>query len=336
MNEEKAIERQAAEDYLKASKPDDDLSSPESGVSPDPKLQTSSEKRRVLRSAEDDVQSAEKTPSSPLSPASSDFNIFTPNNFNNFNKRALCRVKKQGTGHPWTADEDADLSKGYQKYGFQWTTIAKDKELCLSHRTGAQVRDRFRMKYPIVYQSSVPLPLPDATKRPSRARPDRKSPIVLSARAKPSSNTPTQLMFIINGSVNPPNSITSKASVVSTARNVSYAQRSLSEAQAPSTPAIVDRFAGLDVQPLPDPVGDGDGQSDSASSADLSATQRSRQSSAEAEEARHLSILGLLNEESGQGSRLPPFKYSFDHWSTGSVTLPPLHWEEVCPEFPLK
>lgn len=51
----------------------------------------------------------------------------------------------------WTDVEDEHLEKGYKKYGFSWTRIAKDPELDLAHRTGPQVRDRFRTKFPGLY-----------------------------------------------------------------------------------------------------------------------------------------------------------------------------------------
>ena len=51
----------------------------------------------------------------------------------------------------WTDIEDEHLEKGYKKYGFSWTRIAKDPELDLAHRTGPQVRDRFRTKFPALY-----------------------------------------------------------------------------------------------------------------------------------------------------------------------------------------
>ena len=52
----------------------------------------------------------------------------------------------------WTDAEDADLVKGYQKYGFQWSQIARDPSLIFSNRTGAHVRDRFRLKFPDIYR----------------------------------------------------------------------------------------------------------------------------------------------------------------------------------------
>ena len=52
----------------------------------------------------------------------------------------------------WTDAEDADLVKGYQKHGFQWSLIARDPSFTFSNRTGAHVRDRFRLKFPDIYR----------------------------------------------------------------------------------------------------------------------------------------------------------------------------------------
>ena len=53
----------------------------------------------------------------------------------------------------WMENEDADLAKGYQKYGFQWSLIARDPTLTFLNRTGAHIRDRFRLKFPDVYRN---------------------------------------------------------------------------------------------------------------------------------------------------------------------------------------
>lgn len=58
----------------------------------------------------------------------------------------------------WTEREDADLATGYQKHGYQWTAISKDITLNLAHRTGPQVRDRFRLKYPELYTNAGATP----------------------------------------------------------------------------------------------------------------------------------------------------------------------------------
>lgn len=59
--------------------------------------------------------------------------------------------RKRARRKPWNDAEDAALAEGYRQHGFQWTQIAKDPTLCLSNRTGNQVRDRFRLKYPDLY-----------------------------------------------------------------------------------------------------------------------------------------------------------------------------------------
>ena len=63
----------------------------------------------------------------------------------------------------WTEIEDTNLEKGYKKHGFCWTDITQDSELNLSHKTGPQVRDRFRTKFPELYGG-------DARRNPSRQR----------------------------------------------------------------------------------------------------------------------------------------------------------------------
>ena len=56
----------------------------------------------------------------------------------------------------WTRAEDLDLVKGHQKHGFSWTNIVKDSELNLKHKTGPQARDRFRIKFPAIYEQNPP------------------------------------------------------------------------------------------------------------------------------------------------------------------------------------
>ena len=56
----------------------------------------------------------------------------------------------------WTRAEDLDLVKGYQRHGFSWTNIVKDSDLKLTHKTGPQARDRFRIKFPAIYEQNPP------------------------------------------------------------------------------------------------------------------------------------------------------------------------------------
>lgn len=56
----------------------------------------------------------------------------------------------------WTRAEDLDLVKGYQRHGFSWTNIVKDCDLNLTHKTGPQARDRFRIKFSAIYEQNPP------------------------------------------------------------------------------------------------------------------------------------------------------------------------------------
>lgn len=59
--------------------------------------------------------------------------------------------------HPWSAEEDEGLVKGYQQYGFCWKDIANDQSLPLGDRSGPQIRDRFRKRFPELY-GEAPVP----------------------------------------------------------------------------------------------------------------------------------------------------------------------------------
>lgn len=59
--------------------------------------------------------------------------------------------RKKARKRPWTEEEDAALVEGYRLHGFQWTQMAKDPSLEFVNRSGPQVRDRFRLKYPGLY-----------------------------------------------------------------------------------------------------------------------------------------------------------------------------------------
>ena len=54
------------------------------------------------------------------------------------------RKRKQA----WTEREDKELDKGFQKHGYQWERIAKDATLQFDNRSGSNIRDRFRLRYP--------------------------------------------------------------------------------------------------------------------------------------------------------------------------------------------
>ena len=123
----------------------------------------------------DECPSHQKTQDKPAIQelSESSFAISMPKTFDRPNKTVVREAssdlaKKTHPPRSWTEAEDKALSRGYRKYGFAWTAIAKDTSLGLSHRTGPQVRDRFRIKFPAHYQDSVPLPLPEPSRRLSR------------------------------------------------------------------------------------------------------------------------------------------------------------------------
>lgn len=59
--------------------------------------------------------------------------------------------RKRARRTPWTQEEDDAVAEGYRQHGFQWTVIANDPSLGLTHRSGHQVRDRFRLKFAHLY-----------------------------------------------------------------------------------------------------------------------------------------------------------------------------------------
>ena len=56
----------------------------------------------------------------------------------------------------WTEQEDFELDKGFQLYGFQWHLMLKDPALNFDQRTCGQIRDRFRLRFPHMYNHEDP------------------------------------------------------------------------------------------------------------------------------------------------------------------------------------
>lgn len=73
---------------------------------------------------------------------------------------------KKKPKHLWSEEEDESLVKGYQKHGFSWKDIANDPSLALGDRSGPQIRDRFRKRFPDLY-SEVPPPSKNPRHAPS-------------------------------------------------------------------------------------------------------------------------------------------------------------------------
>lgn len=67
-----------------------------------------------------------------------------------------CRARK----HHWTDIEDAELDKGFKKYGYRWNLMVKDKSLHFEGRSGGQIRDRFRLRFPDMYSQQESCPAP--------------------------------------------------------------------------------------------------------------------------------------------------------------------------------
>lgn len=80
------------------------------------------------------------------------------------NGRLPVRARK----HHWTEEEDAELDKGFRKYGYQWNLMVKDPDLHFDKRSGGQIRDRFRLRFPELYNQQ------DANTQPKKP-PDKKS-----------------------------------------------------------------------------------------------------------------------------------------------------------------
>lgn len=80
-------------------------------------------------------------------------------------------TRKRALKRAWTEAEDDELEEGFRRYGYQWNLIAKDESLQFNNRSGSQVRDRFRLRYPQLYaqQSSAPLP-PMAQRGPPKKK----------------------------------------------------------------------------------------------------------------------------------------------------------------------
>ena len=227
----------------------------------------------------------------------------------------------------WSKEEDASLAMGYQKHGFKWTAITRDPELNLSHRIGSQVRDRFRLKFSDLYEAPPPTPEFKDTKK-------RKLPKHLKIRT--SIGDENLKKDLETGSAKEREMIPHKNSALESQKDSSaLSSPPLSVISPPIEIGIGserilgsrqhDRMLGfatrreLRTEPLPEQRQEGL----------YSYDERSRQSSTAADEARNLGIIGLLNDEEEEVSRLPSIKYPYDDWGVDSVTLPPLLWEDM-------
>ena len=103
------------------------------------------------------------------------------------NGRLPVRARK----HHWTEEEDAELDKGFRKYGYQWNLMVKDPDLHFDRRSGGQIRDRFRLRFPELYNQQ------DANAQPKKP-PDKKSSSKKTAQA-PIENKSSDLNELMKG-----------------------------------------------------------------------------------------------------------------------------------------
>ena len=268
--------------------------------------------------------------------------------------------KAEPTPPKWSGEDDQNLSRGFQKYGFHWTAISKDPELNLQDRSGPQLRDRFRVKFPIHYQSSVPIELPEQASGYDRDQRPRR-------RAAPKGGTKVSL----DSSTNlrwPKNNADGTQATASGQRskNMSIADiiKPTDSARTPritrtSLPSMQSLCAKVDAQPLPEPTGHGgtffdvqplpeegedfdESEFDDMMSEDNDGDEQEGYVTGDEQDdndRRHLGISGLLNEPEAETTsktkRLPPFKSTYDdvqeNWGQNAVTLPPLLLEAQRP-----
>ena len=89
------------------------------------------------------------------------------------NKSPVKRSPLRAPKHLWTEQEDTELDKGFQLYGFQWHLMLKDPTLNFDQRSCGQIRDRFRLRFPDMYKQ------PDSSASPKEKRisPKKEQPV---------------------------------------------------------------------------------------------------------------------------------------------------------------
>lgn len=219
----------------------------------------------------------------------------------------------------WTNEEDVNLAKGYQKHGFKWTAIAKDPDMNLSHRIGSQIRDRFRLKFAELYSAAPPSPEPKVSKKQKKPRASRmgsgdNGSIETEAGTRAEEEKEMESKDTLRKG--------SQAPILPFPSSSKHLWAESAERESGSEPKLhreADTISERRREPWMEPEG---------SSSD---EERSRHFSTVVDEGRHMGILGLLNDEEEEvdGGKLPSFKYPYDDWGGGSVTLPPLLWEDM-------
>ena len=120
-------------------------------------------------------------------------------------RRLTVRARK----HHWTEEEDAELDKGFRRYGYQWNLMVKDPDLHFDKRSGGQIRDRFRLRFPEVYnqQDANSQQKKHADKKSSDRRPAQAS----SGPTRKKSSDPNELIRGDDGNIEAENRAALKA-----------------------------------------------------------------------------------------------------------------------------
>lgn len=100
-----------------------------------------------------EVQQPHGSSDGPLEPSLHQLNLRPPGKRSQpHSSRSPGPNRRKARKRPWTEEEDAALVEGYRLHGFQWTQMAKHPSLKFVNRSGPQVRDRFRLRYPDLYE----------------------------------------------------------------------------------------------------------------------------------------------------------------------------------------
>lgn len=95
-------------------------------------------------------------------------------------KRSVKKSPLRAPKRLWTEQEDIELDKGFQLYGFQWNFMLQDPALNFDQRSCGQIRDRFRLRFPNIYKQQDPTALPkDNRPPPKKIQPVKSSPQTL-------------------------------------------------------------------------------------------------------------------------------------------------------------
>lgn len=103
-----------------------------------------------------------------------------PSGHKSVTKNAAKKSPLRAPKRLWTEQEDTELDKGFQLYGFQWNLMLKDQALKFDQRSCGQIRDRFRLRFPEIYKQQDPA----ASAEAKRASPKKEQPARNSRRTR--------------------------------------------------------------------------------------------------------------------------------------------------------